>query len=148
MDIMLAITSLCTFVIVVFMLSKLSNYLNEKKKLEYLIPSNLRVPTDEELEIFNQQYYEVGKLCRTNKFKEYKESLTNDMLVVDGVCTDVLYKLSVDNDNTHMVIINVDSLSYKLPNTIVGSNIRLMSKVIVYFKLVNGKRSYCFTCKP
>ena len=43
MDIILAITSLCTFVIVVFMLSKLSNYLNEKKKLEYLIPSNLRV---------------------------------------------------------------------------------------------------------
>lgn len=148
MDIILAITSLCTFVIVVFMLSKLSNYLNEKKKLEYLIPSNLRVPTDEELEIFNLQYCEVGKSCRTNKFQEYKKSLTNDMLVVDGVCTDVLYKLSVDSDNAHMVIINVDSLSYKLPSTIVGSNIRLMSKVIVYFKLVNGKRSYCFTCKP
>ena len=148
MDIVLAIASLCTFVIVVFMLSKLSNYLNEKKKLEYLIPSNLRVPTDEELEIFNQQYCEVGKSCQTNKFKEYKKSLTNNMLVVDGVCTDVLYKLSVDNDNAHMVIINMDSLSYKLPSTIVGSNIRLMSKVIVYFKLVNGKRSYCFTCKP
>ena len=148
MDIILAIASLCTFAIVVFMLSKLSNYLNEKKKLEYLIPSNLRVPTDEELEIFNQQYYEVGKSCRTNKFKEYKKSLTKDMLVVDGVCTDVIFKLSVDNDNTRMVIINVDSLSYKLPSTVVGSNICLMSKVIVYFKLVNGKRSYCFTCKP
>lgn len=148
MDIVIAVTSLCTSVIVMFMLFKLSNYLNEKKKLEYLIPSNLRVPTDEELEIFNQQYYEVGKSCRTNKFQEYKKSLTNDMLVVDGVCTDVLYKLSVDSDNAHMVIINVDSLSYKLPSTIVGSNIRLMSKVIVYFKLVNGKRSYCFTCKP
>ena len=70
------------------------------------------------------------------------------MLVVDGVCTDVLYTLSVDNDSAHTVTINVDSLSYKLPSTIVGSNIRLMSKVIVYFKLVNGKRSYCFTCKP
>ena len=110
MDLMLTVASLCTFVIVMFMLSKLSNYLNEKKKLEYLIPSNLRVPTDEELEIFNQQYYEVGKSCRTNKFKEYKKSLTNNMLVVDGVCTDVLYKLSVDNDNIHMVIIDVDSL--------------------------------------
>ena len=80
MGIILAIASLCTFAIVVFMLSKLSNYLNEKKKLEYLIPSNLRVPTDEELEIFNQQYYEVGKSCRTNKFKEYKKSLTNKNL--------------------------------------------------------------------
>ena len=148
MDIILSFTILCTLVIVRFKLFKLSNYLNEKKKLEYFIPSNLRVPTDEELEIFNQQYYEVGKSCRTNKFKEYKKSLTNDMLVVDGVCTDVIFKLSVDNDNTRMVIINVDSLSYKLPSTVVGSNIRLMSKVIVYFKLVNGKRSYCFTCQP